>query len=362
MNKSIERKNWIDFARAIGIYAIAFGHLVLGESFLSHYFSSFRVAVFFCIMGLTFSSDNKFFYFLKKKSCRLLIPYSFFSVVSIVVFYVFSMFIPFLSEYKSKSILLYFWGAIYGNGLTGYMKWNLPLWFLPCSFVTLLIVFGYEKLITIVKINKLLLRLAFILISFSVCYIYVCYFKWTKLPFGAEVAIPMSGFVELGIILSKIDCLKKKYQYVVISIPLFILGYCLSRINGTVSVMTLIFGNYYPVYFISSISSIVGIFCLSIWLCSIEILGFLRKVICYCGIHTIAILCMHKFPILFFQQLLPYTKELFKADSDSVQKEVCGFIVTFLVIILCLIVELPIDRFLPQVFGNSIKKKGFTSI
>ena len=355
------RKDWIDFARAIGIFCIAYGHLVQGESVVSQYFGSFRVAIFFLIMGLTFSIKDSFFCFLKKKVFRLLIPYAFFSVVSIIAFYFFAIIMPSLTDGKTNNILIYFWGAIYGNGLTGNMKWNLPLWFLPCSFVTLLLVYGYEKLLMGLKLNKLLFRIVYFFVSASICFVYICFIKNAKLPFGAEVAISMSGFVELGIVLSKIDSFKKKYLYGLICIPLIICGYCLCRINGVVSVMSLNFGSNYVIYYISSVASIVGIICLSIWLCSFELLKSINRIACYCGKHTIAILCMHKFPILFFQLIVPYTKVLFRSESGSVQKDVLGILVTIVVIALCLIVELPINRFLPQVLGNSNKQKGVAS-
>ena len=360
MTSVSERKDWIDFARAFGIFCIAYGHLVQGESLVSLYFGSFRVAIFFLIMGLTFSLDKNFISFLKKKAKRLLVPYYIFAVLSILILYSAAFIVPALSEFKSQSILMYFWGAIYGNGLTGNMKWNLPLWFLPCSFIALLFVYGFEKLISNIKQNKLLFRVIYVLISVVITFLYVCFIKWIKLPFGTEVAIPMSGFVELGILLSKIDNLRKKYLYVLISIPFILLGYCLSRMNGTVSVMALLFGNCFPVYYISAISSIIGILCLSIWLCSLDILTPVRRAVCYCGKHTLAILCMHKFPILLFQLVVPYTKSLFKAEAASIQKDALGVLVTIIVILLCLVVELPINHFFPQAFGNS-KKKGVSN-
>lgn len=357
MTNNLVRKTWIDLARAFGIFCIAYGHLVQGESYVSQYFGSFRVAIFFLIMGLTFSLDNTFISFIKKKAKRLLIPYFVFSIISILILYFAAYIVPALSEYKSKSILLNFWGAIYGNGLTGNMKWNLPLWFLPCSFVTLIFVFGFEKLISKFKVNKIAFRILYILISVSITFLYVCYIKWIKLPFGTEVAIPMSGFVELGILISKFDCFKHKFVYLLICIPLIVLGFFLSINNGSVSVMSLYFGDNFVVYYISAISSIIGILSFIIWLCSLEVLAVPIKPFCYCGRHTLAILCMHKFPILLFQLVIPYTKALFRAEAYSIQKDILGVLVTFFVILLCLVVELPINRFSPIVFGNFKKKE-----
>ena len=69
---------------------------------------------------------------------------------------------------------------------------------------------------------------------------------------------------------------------------------------------------------------------------------------------------MHKFPILLFQLVVPYTKSLFKAEAASIQKDALGVLVTIIVILLCLVVELPINHFFPQAFGNS-KKKGVSN-
>ena len=356
MTTNSVRKDWIDFARAFGIFCIAYGHLVQGESYVSLYFGSFRVAIFFLIMGLTFSLDSSFISFLKKKAKRLLVPYFVFALLSILVLYSVAFIVPALSEYKSTSVVLYLWGAIYGNGLTGNMKWNLPLWFLPCSFITLLFVFGFEKLISTIKANKFFLRILYVLISAIITFLYVYFIRSIKLPFGTEVAIPMSGFVELGILMSKIDGFKCKYIYALISIPLIILGCFLGLNNGVVSVTSLLFGVNLVVYYISAISTIVGFICLFIWLCSVDVIFPVRKAVCYSGKHTLAILCMHKFPIVLFQQVIPYTRTLFRAEARSMQKDLLGLLVTIIVILLCLIVELPINRFIPFVFGSSNAK------
>ena len=353
MSNRSERKAWIDFARACGIFAIVYGHLVQGNSVISQFFGSFRVAIFFCVMGLTFRYARGFFSFLKSKAVRLLIPYGFFSAVSILVFAFIGRIYPEITKGQSTAILKNLLGALYGNGLAGNMKWNLPLWFLPCGFITMVMIYAVEGLIQkAADSRKSGFRVLYVLLVFAANVLYCKWFKAVKLPFGAEVALSMSGFVEIGILLAGLDGIKRKASGGITGILLIALGFFLSMQNGDVSVVSLNFGTNILVYYIVAIIDISGIFLVSIWLCSINVLDQTRKAICYCGRHTLAILCMHKFPVLLFQLVIPFTNGLFRAYEDSLLKNAAGLIGSIVVIVLCLAVELPIERFAPAVLGK----------
>lgn len=357
MDKTIKRKDWIDFARAIGIFAIVYGHLVLGNSIVSQYYGSFRVAIFFCVMGLTFRCDEDFMVFLKKKAKRLLIPYACFASASIIVMSIVQIFFPSLVDGKQNGLINNIIGALYANGLTGNMNWNLPLWFLPCAFVSLVLVYLIERIFQFFpKTNVLVLRLVYIALSIVLNYLYCRYIRLLKLPFGTEVAISMTGFIELGILLRNLDRFKNKFVLGLVGILFSVLSFLLSLNNGEVSVMSLNFGHSLIIYYIVAVTAIVGIFLLAICLCPLEFFRGIIRVICYCGIHTLAILCMHKFPIIVFQYFLPITKSCFRLSEDNAIKNILGFIVAFIVIAICLVVELPINRFIPQVFGNNKTK------
>ena len=112
------------------------------------------------------------------------------------------------------------------------------------------------------------------------------------------------------------------------------------------------FGNSIFVYFVTAIISIIGIELLTITVCSSNAFNEISRFICYCGTHTIAILCMHKFPVLVFQYVVPFTKDLLRATAESVGKNVVGLLLTVIVIGLCLIVEKPIERYCPIILGQ----------
>lgn len=128
MSKRINRINWIDVAKAIGILLIVLSHTLENGLFRQAIFS-FHVPLFFFLSGLTFHAVKKGVW--KKRFFRLYLPYIIFSIVSIMAFAVAAHFLPGLQDANvgiGKGIV----GMLYGNARTGNMKWNEPLWFIPC--------------------------------------------------------------------------------------------------------------------------------------------------------------------------------------------------------------------------------------
>ena len=69
-----KRIDWIDFAKAIGIFLIVFGHSIKGT--IAHTFVySFHVPLFFYLTGSTFGCRNVYGKFLVKRFKTLLVPY-----------------------------------------------------------------------------------------------------------------------------------------------------------------------------------------------------------------------------------------------------------------------------------------------
>lgn len=80
-----------------------------------------------------------------------------------------------------------------------------------------------------------------------------------------------------------------------------------------------------------------------------------NKILEYCGKNSLSILVVHKFPILFFQELLPPTKEAL-IYSNSIVGISTGIIVVFISIILSLIACDVIKRVCPLAFGGKVKR------
>ena len=132
-----ERIHWIDIARGFFIIAIVLGHVLSNKENIIHsWLFSFHVPAFFFLSGLCFSSNKDgFIPFLKKKLRTIVIPYALASLVSIVLFAIAAFIIPRINNFVDTPIQNLF-AMVYSNSNAYSMKYNLPLWFLPCLFVT----------------------------------------------------------------------------------------------------------------------------------------------------------------------------------------------------------------------------------
>ena len=67
-----------------------------------------------------------------------------------------------------------------------------------------------------------------------------------------------------------------------------------------------------------------------------------QKIISYIGQSTLMILLLHKFPILFFQELCPIIKDLLNKDDTIINNIIC-IIISIVVIAMCMVCKYIID-------------------
>lgn len=138
-----KRIEWIDIARAIFIIAIVIGHTFSNpESNIRWFVFAFHVPAWFFISGLLFKpvKDVTLIKFLKKKLVTIVIPYVLMSLISILIFYFAGHIIPRINTIVDPP-LDNLRAMLYSNSNLFSMRYNLPLWFLPCMFV--LEIIGY---------------------------------------------------------------------------------------------------------------------------------------------------------------------------------------------------------------------------
>lgn len=71
-----------------------------------------------------------------------------------------------------------------------------------------------------------------------------------------------------------------------------------------------------------------------------------NKILEYCGRNSLSILVVHKFPVLFFQKLCPFTRNILE-DSNSIMGICVGIIITIISIVMSLIICKGIKRVCP---------------
>ena len=253
--------------------------------------------------------------YIKRRFKKTMIPYYVWSLISICVFLITVRFVQFDLSEASTSLGMNVLGMLYANSRTIYMKWNLPLWFIPCMNFVMAVIFCFEKSIEdkadSMKFSCRLIAICF----FAALGIFVQKCFPYKLPFQMETGVYLVSFVEIGIFIKNLKLIerscRKKAGATVTAVILFAVSFLLISLNGFAEIREFNFGKYPVLYYIYSILISIGILIVS---CMLKKNSILQEI----GKNSLSILLMHKFPILFFQSVFPLTKVLLR-DLDTAQ-------------------------------------------
>ena len=335
----------IDIAKAIGIFLIVLGH-VLTQGILRKFIYAFHVPLFFFLSGLCFSKKNNIKFF-KKKVTTIYLPYILLSLISIFIFLVLGKYIDTGINTNLFDNML---GMLYANPNLENMKWNQPLWFLPCLFIQLITINIIENIISNNK-HKNVIRIVIIICCLTIGII--CSQMKIYLPFQLEAAMCMMIFTYIGIIIRenmyKIkQCTKiiqkRNFSILIYFIVTLVLSCILIFNNSIISVMDDKYGNYL-IFFITSILMISDVMLIS---CFINRIIKKQKIISYIGQNTLIILLLHKFPILFFQELCPIVKDILN-KNDSIVNNIIAIIISIIVILACMICKIIFDKIIRRI-------------
>lgn len=336
-----KRIGWIDIAKAISILLIVYGHTVRGDSALMNAFS-FHIACFFLLSGMTCKAD-RLKDRIKKDFLTILVPYYCFGILSILIFAVLGKFASAaLNTDANTSVFTNLIELVYANPGGNRMKFNMPLWFLPCFFATKMLYYGLDKLFR----GKHLFVLigSVVLCAFGFLY---THFIGFALPFNLAVSLKMLVFFVLGRIFflhiqTHAQKMPKALWNILIGVGLLSVNTVISFFVPRISYAGDIFPNI-ATFIVTALCGSLGVCFLSMGIGNCKILE-------YTGKHTLAILVMHKFPILLFQTVAPFSVWL--TQHDTWIGIISNILVALIALILCLVVELFINRFLPFLLGD----------
>jgi len=167
------RIEWVDTAKAIGIFLVFYGHMLFTYSFpdrmkfsfflQSKLINSFHVPLFFFLSGFVYKSNNLgFLKFFKKKYYTRIVPvYFFYGILLFIFFYIDFSEARFqeIKGYVTKIAVLL---------LMGIPEFSWTTWFLVCLFTTELICFFVFKIVKDTK--SLVLSMLFFLILSYIMY------------------------------------------------------------------------------------------------------------------------------------------------------------------------------------------------
>lgn len=202
-------------------------------------------------------------------------------------------------------------------------------------FLVLVVAYFIEFIFSKVANKKAVVYIRVILMLACLTASYVFTFIDVALPFSGECAIYMLFYFEIGIVISasyvKIrENLKRRVPLLVIIFVISMSLVCIASIyNGFGQVRTMILGNSFLLYSAIAIIGSFGIIAISVVLRNLKFLQYL-------GHASLFIMLFHKFPILFFQNICPVTKDLLKA-GDTLAGNTCAILVSIISILMVLV-------------------------
>jgi fucose 4-O-acetylase-like acetyltransferase len=293
------------------------------------------------LSGLCYKESTSFQKFFIKKFKKIVVPYLFWSLFSIVLFMIAGNFVSGLKDVVSNSFVQNITEMLYANSKPEKMRYNLPLWFLPCFFSTNVIIFIEEM---IAKHFSKWIRVIFIIICVLLGYLFSLY-EEIALPWHFETSFSMAVWFVLGIIIKERADFSRIQNgvYILISFALIISGISCSFLNiRTVGVRNEHYG-IIIVYYFSAILTIIGVILLSVMIKQCKIIEYIGK-------NSIAILIFHKFPILFFQHFVCIVERALK-EPNSLNGIVVGVVVAFISIAISLVGAAIVKKILPWSLG-----------
>ena len=336
-----KRIGWIDIAKAIAILLVVWGHTLRGGD-VQRVMYSFHVATFFLLSGMT-CRVRDIGRQIRTDFLRIMVPYYIFGVASIGIFLVLGGFAADQLDMSTRSSL---WDNLLellvacpkGNR----MKFNMPLWFLPCLFVTKLLYYALSKVCRgkqgyIVGGSAVLAVLSFL----------YTHLVEVSLPFNLSVAGKMLFFFALGRQLFLwITQREKPLPSRAVLLVAGAVSLMLTAVIAWMSPKVNYTGDTFPNVMSFMITALLG----SAGVCLLS-MGMDRcRVIEYVGRNTLPILLMHKFPILLFQTVGPFKSIL--ADYNSLAGVAVSLGVAALSIVLCLLVAWVLQRYTPFLLGD----------
>ncbi len=342
---------WIDIAKALTMLLVVFGH-VMRQGLAWKIVYSFHVPAFFLLAGATCRVGSGMGKQIRRDAITILLPYFFWGLISILAFSVVGpVAMRSLSVEADASIGGGLYGLVYASPRTQHMKFNLPLWFLPSLFVTKALFYGLHAVCH--RRRGLLLLGTGLTAALGFAY---TYFQLPPLPYALEISCKLLPFFVLGYLLTH-SGLANRLQILprgtkIFGSALLLAGTCaIAAFAPKINYTSDTFPNI-GLFYLCALGGSVGILLLAMGLGKLSWLEFV-------GRQTLAILVMHKFPVVLFQ-VLPPVKRLLQSEN-ALSSFLAGMGVTVLSMGLCILAGRIIQRFFPMLLGRIRPSSGGSS-
>ena len=341
---------WIDSAKFIGIFLVIFNHFNIdyGQDTFKLVIASFHMPLFFFLSGLTVKDQKitfkDFTRYIQSRFTRIMIPYYLWAFI-------------FCGGVSLRNILLIGYASNKSLASSGS---NAVLWFLPCLFLSSIMVrllLSFVSRVGEKKNLKMGILVGLVFANFivgGVLGLLLPMFENYDLPFSLNCAFIGNGFMLSGYLIKQLLQMHYSFEYSRYRLLSFITGIVslvllciLSFYNvkatdnfwGRVVMARSLFGNY--ILFICS--GIIG---------SLSILMLTRvcfrkqNIICAIGAETLTILCIHSLLISWVE------KVLYKIAINSWLMVFALIILSAAVLAFSYVVAILIGKIVPNLAGK----------
>lgn len=241
-----KRINWMDWAKAIGMFLVVLGHVYRGNDELKIAIYSFHMPLFFFISGFLHTKADSFISTIEKNFRSIIIPFLWFNL-----FWIVYIILPDILIHKKnlvdavldpiKLFLSGFYTTLFAFGYS---------WFLLALFFSKLI---FDLLL---KINRPVYIGIIILVSTILLYIYSTYSNSQVFNLGSAIlALP---YLAIGYLFKKKrlfdKIIDKAFLLIAISIILFVSTFYFSQYNGKIRMDQILYGKNFLLFYIIGLS------------------------------------------------------------------------------------------------------------
>lgn len=212
--EDVVRVNWVDTAKALGLFLVFWGHLLyVGSpiaSVMNRAIYSFHMPMYFILSGYVIKKDSSAcFDYLKNKFTRILLPALLLYTITLPIYF-------YYIDYSSASFVSVITDIFYIKGRCAY---NWPIWFFICLFQVIILVKVFK--LTEISSRKLMLVLAIVLVASFLCY--VIEWEW-KSVLGFDKCLMGFFFFGCGMLLKRVRYERQIKTVGFVALPIWLIS------------------------------------------------------------------------------------------------------------------------------------------
>lgn len=331
------RKNWIDWMKVIGITAVVWGHFF--PDGMSDFIYAFNVPVFFVVSGYLTKEDRDMKENAHKVAVALVIPYLLLALIK-VAGYVFKH----ITDGKALYSLLFVLTGVHDyNGISGCNN----LWFVYTLIIIKLLFPLIRKrpvLIAILAFASLVCGKFYADLDVDIAWAIpdvLLSFPFFALGYLLRYAGRRNNMVSRGMHAFSSPTIGRSVFFPVWFIFTALLTFFLSSFNGEVHMFSAHYGNNIFLFLGASITGIIMIGSLSMWLNKVHWSG-LRII----STGTIVILTFHR------EFVHPLSKLIDKLDINILEQNLLIFVLSVAIVLVFIPIIMILERYVPILVGK----------